>query len=139
MSRVKQMDVWNNESEHREKACESWWKTQDVGELRCSSIACCSLGSSSAYNILVKRDVDLQDGGAVKNTPHFAHTGHKTPSAVVGFLERVLVRSKVNDDKQSRFLTCWALGYKDADIITLMKDESVRYNGSWELQFRRTQ
>ena len=82
-------------------------------------------------NFLVKRDVDLQDEGTVRNTPHVAHTGDKAPNNV-GFLERVLVRCKINDDKQPRFLICWALGYKDADIITLMGDGSVGYNGSWQ-------
>ena len=60
------------------------------------------------------------------------HTGDKAPSNVVGFLERVLVHSKINDDKQPRFLVGWALGHKDADIITLMEDGSVLYNGSWK-------
>ena len=32
------------------------------------------------------------------------------------------VRSKLNDDKQPRFLVGWALGHKDADMITLMED-----------------
>ena len=82
-------------------------------------------------NFLVKSDVDLSDGGT-KITPHEAHTGDKSPSNVVGFLERVLVRSKINDDKQPKFLVGWALGHKDADIITLMEDGSVRYNGSWK-------
>ena len=58
------------------------------------------------------------------------HTGDKAPSNVVGFLERVLVRSKINDDKQPRFLVGWALGHKDADIVALMEDGSVRYIGS---------
>ena len=44
---------------------------------------------------------------------------------------RVLVRSKMND-KQTRFLVGWALGQKNADIITFMGDGSVRYNGSWK-------
>ena len=48
------------------------------------------------------------------------------------YMERVLVRSKINDDRQPRFLFGWALGHKDADIITLMEDASVRYNGSWK-------
>ena len=59
-------------------------------------------------------------------------TGDKAPSNVVGFLERVLVRSKINDDKQPRFLVGWALGHKNADIITPMEDGSVRYNSSWK-------
>ena len=33
--------------------------------------------------------------------------------------ERVLVRKKINDDKQPRLLVEWAPGHKDADIITL--------------------
>ena len=61
----------------------------------------------------------LSDGGTIKITPHETRTGDKAPSNVVGFLERVLVRSKTNDDG-------WALGHKDADIITLMEDGSVR-------------
>ena len=65
-----------------------------------------------------------------KITPHEAHTREKAPRNVAGFLERVLVRSKINDDQQPRFLVGWALGHKDADIITLMEDGSVRYNGS---------
>ena len=48
------------------------------------------------------------------------------------FLERFLVRRKINDDTQPRFLVGWALGHNDADIITLMEDGSVRYNGSWK-------
>ena len=47
-------------------------------------------------------------------------------------MERVFVHSKINDDKQPRFLIGWALGHKDADIITLMEDGSVRYNCSWK-------
>ena len=38
---------------------------------------------------------------------------------------------KINDDKQPKFLIGWSLGHKDADIITLMEDGSVRYNVSW--------
>ena len=83
-------------------------------------------------NFLVKSDVDLSDGGTTKITPHEAHTGDQAPSNVVGFLERVLFRSKINDDKQPTFLVGGALCYKDADIITLMEDGSVRYNGSWK-------
>ena len=79
-----------------------------------------------------KRDVDLSDGGIIKNTPHEAHTSDKAPSNVVGFLERILVRSKINDDKQPRFLVGWALGHKDADIITLMEDGNVRFYCSWK-------
>ena len=81
-------------------------------------------------NFLVKSDVDLSDGGTQQITPHEAHTGDKAQSNVVGFLERVPFRSKSNDDKQPRFLVGWALGHKDADIITLMEDGSVRYKGS---------
>ena len=47
--------------------------------------------------------------------PPEAHTRDKAPNKDVGFLERVLVR---------------ALGHKDADIITVLEDGSVRYNGS---------
>ena len=68
----------------------------------------------------------------MKITLHEAHTGDKAPSNVVGFLERVLVRRKINDDEQPRFLVGWALGHKDADIITLMEDGSVGYKGSWK-------
>ena len=82
-------------------------------------------------NFLVKSNVDLGDGGTKQITPHEAHTGDKAPSNVVGFLERVLVRSRINDDKQPRFLVGRGLGHKDADIVTLMEDGSVRYDGSW--------
>ena len=54
----------------------------------------------------------------------------KAPSNVVGFLARVRVRSKIKDEKQHRFLVDWALGHKDADIITPMEHGSVRRNGS---------
>ena len=67
-----------------------------------------------------------------KITPHEAHTGDRAPSNVVGFWDRVLVHSNINDDQQPRFLVCWALGHKDADIVSLMGDGSVRYNGSWK-------
>ena len=60
------------------------------------------------------------------------HTREKAPSSAVGFFQRFLVHCKINDDKQPRFLVGWALGHKDADIITLMEDGSVRYNGSWK-------
>ena len=85
------------------------------------------------HNFLVKSDVDLGDGGTKQITPHEAHIGDKAPSNVVGLLERVvLVRSRINDDKQPRFLVGWPLGHKDADIITLMEDGSVCYDGSWK-------
>ena len=84
-------------------------------------------------NFFVKSDVSLSDGGTIKITPREAHTGDKkAPSDVVGFLERVFVRSKINDDKQPRFLVGWALGHKDADIITLMADGGARHNSSWK-------
>ena len=60
------------------------------------------------------------------------HTLETAPSNVAGFLERVLVRSKINDDKQLRFLVGWALGHEDADIITFMEDRSLRCNSSWK-------
>ena len=47
-------------------------------------------------------------------------------------MERVLVRSRINDDKQPRFLVGRGFGHKDADIVTLMEDGSVRYDGSWK-------
>ena len=59
-------------------------------------------------------------------------TQNKAPSNIAGFPERVLVRNKINDDKQPRFLIGWSLGHRDADIITLMEDGSVRFNGSWK-------
>ena len=34
--------------------------------------------------------------------------------------------------KPDLFLVGWAIGHKDADIITFMGDGSVRYNGSWK-------
>ena len=71
-------------------------------------------------------------GGGKQNSPHEAQTGDKAPSNVVGFLERVLVRSRINDDKQPRFLVGRGFGHKDADIVTLMEDGSVRYDGSWK-------
>ena len=45
-------------------------------------------------NFLVKGDGGLSDGGTIKITPHEAHTGDNAPSNVVGFVERILVRSK---------------------------------------------
>ena len=84
------------------------------------------------HNFLVKSDVDLSGGGTIRITPHEAHTGDKAPSNVAGFLERILVRNKINDDRQPRFLVGWSLGHEDADVITLMEDGNVRYNGSWK-------
>ena len=81
-------------------------------------------------NFLVKSDVDWSGSGTIKITPHEAHTGDKAPSNVAGFLEQILVRNKINDDKQPRFLVGWSLDHKDAEVITLMEDRSVRYNGS---------
>ena len=58
----------------------------------------------AAWNqtFLVKSDVDLSGGGTIKITPHDAQTGDKAPSKVAGFWERILVRNKINDDKQPR-------------------------------------
>ena len=66
-------------------------------------------------NFFVKGDVDLSDGGTLKFTPHEAHTRDKAPSNVVGFLERVIVRSKINDVEQSRF---WSVGHLVAKTLT---------------------
>ena len=63
----------------------------------------------------------------MKHTPETKHR-----AMLLDFLERFLVRSRIDDDKQPRFLVCWALGHKGADIVTLMEDGSVRYNGSWK-------
>ena len=63
-------------------------------------------------NFLLKSEKDLSGGGTIKITPHEAHTGDKAPSNVVGFLERVLVRNRINDEKEPRFLTGWLLGHK---------------------------
>ena len=70
------------------------------------------------------------DPELLKTAPHEAHTGDKAPSNVVGFLERVLVRSKINDDDRPRFLVGCALGHEDGNIVPLMEDGSVRYNVS---------
>ena len=80
----------------------------------------------------MKSDVDLSGGGTIKITPHEAHTGDKAPSNVAGLVQRFLVRNKIIDDKQLRFLEGWSLGHKDADVITLVEDGNVRYNGSWK-------
>ena len=95
-------------------------------------VARCAVRHAEIQNFLVKSDVDLSGGGTIKITPREVHTRDKAPSNVVGFLERVLVRNKINDDKQSRFLVGWSLGHKDADISTHMEDGNVRYNGSWK-------
>ena len=63
-------------------------------------------------NFLAKSDVDLSGGGTTKTTPHDAHTRDKAPSNVAGFLERILVRNKNNDDKKLRFLVSWSLGHR---------------------------
>ena len=60
-------------------------------------------------NFFVKSDVRLSGGGTIKTPPHEAHTGDKAPSNVARFLKWVLVRSRTNDDKQSRFLIGWSL------------------------------
>ena len=83
-------------------------------------------------NFFVKSAVDLSEGGTIKITPHEGHTRDEAPSNVVGFVERVSCsQQKSTMTKQPRFLVGWALGHKDADIITLMEDENVRHNGSW--------
>ena len=78
-------------------------------------------------NFLVKSDADLSGGGTIKITPHEAHTRDKAPSTVAGFLERILVGNKINDDKQPRFLVGWS-----QDVSTLMEDVNARSNGSWK-------
>ena len=83
----------------------------------------------------MKGDVDLSGGGTTKFTPHEAHTGDKAPSNIAGFWERILIRNRINDDKQPKFLVGWSLGHKDADVITLMEAGNVRY---MEVQSRRT-
>ena len=51
---------------------------------------------------------------------------------MAGFLERVLVKSRNNQNKQPGFLVGWALGHNVADIVTLMEDGRVRDNGAWK-------
>ena len=81
---------------------------------------------------LVKGHVEFRDRGKVNVALHEAHTGDNAPNIVVGFLERVLVRRKINDDTQPRFLIGWAPGHRDVDIITLVEDGSVIYNRTWK-------
>ena len=83
-------------------------------------------------NFLAKSDLELCDGRTIKITPHEAHTGDKASNNVAGFLERMLVKSRQNQNKQPGFLVGWALGHNDADVVTLMEDGSVRYNGAWK-------
>ena len=51
---------------------------------------------------------------------------------LLDFWNEFFVHSKINDPKQPSFLVGWALGHKDADIITLMEDGSVWFHGSWK-------
>ena len=58
--------------------------------------------------------------------------GTKHRAILIDFWSEFLFENKINDDKQPGILVGWSLGHKDRDIITLMKDGSVRYNGSWK-------
>ena len=55
-------------------------------------------------NFLVNSEKDLSGGGTIKIIPREAHTGDKAQAMLLGFLERVLVQNKINDDKHPRFL-----------------------------------
>ena len=104
--------------------------TRDAEVLKSFSIIqLCSgpYGTLSGSRIfLAKSDLDLCDGRTIKITSHEAHTGDKASNNVAGFLERVLVKSRNNQDKQPGFLVGWALGHNVADIVTLMEDGRVR-------------
>ena len=50
----------------------------------------------------------------------------------MGLLERMLVRSKINDDKQTHIFGRLGTWSQDADVITIMEDGSVWNNGSWK-------
>ena len=80
--------------------------------------------------VFVKSDVSPSSGATITPSPH--HDAHidTAPSTVAGFLERVLVHSRTNDDKRSRCLVIWSLGHHNAD--TLMQDGNVRDNDSWK-------
>ena len=74
----------------------------------------------------------LSGGGTITILPREAHTGDNAPSNVAGFLEPVLVRNRT---RQPRVLIGRLLGHHDADVVTLMQNESVRCNGSWKSNF----
>ena len=65
----------------------------------------------------MKSNVDLSEGGTRKFTPNEARTSDKEPSNVVGFSERVVGLSKINDDKQPRFFVG---GVKQPDGLNLL-------------------
>ena len=70
-------------------------------------------------NFFVKSDVDWSGNGTLENTPHETQeTKHK--AMLLDFWNEFFVHSKINDHKQPSFLVGWALGHKDADIITLI-------------------
>ena len=83
-------------------------------------------------NFLVKSDVDLSGGGTIKITPHDAHTGAKHRAMFVDSWNEFLSETKSTMTKHPKFLVGWSLGHKDADVITLMEDGNVSYNGSWK-------
>ena len=68
-------------------------------------------------NFIVKSDVGLSGSGTIKITLREAHTGDKKHRAMLL-------------DSWTEFLFAVALAHTAADIITLMEDGSVRYNGS---------
>ena len=133
MNRAKRTDVQSSVYEHTERLQIMVEDARRLGVefILDHPVAQCAVRYAGwIQNFLVETDVDLTGGGNNKITPHEAHTRHKAPSNVVGFLERVLLCSKLNDNQQPRFFVGWALGHKDADIITLMEGGSVRYNDS---------
>ena len=81
-------------------------------------------------NFLAKSDVDVSGGGKSLHMKRTQGTKHR--AILIDFWSEFLFENKINDDKQPRFLVGWSLGHKDPDIITLMEDENVRYNGSWK-------
>ena len=79
-------------------------------------------------NFLVKSDVDLSGGGKTLHMKRTQKTKHR--AMLLDFWSEFLFENKINDDKQPG-----RLGHLDTyiqDIIALIKDENVSYNGSWK-------
>ena len=82
-------------------------------------------------NHLVRSDFLVEaDERVVKTSPYESHTGNPA-SRPTDLLNRILVRRREDDDKQSRFQQAWFLGViaGGCEVITLHPDGTQRNRG----------
>ena len=82
-------------------------------------------------NHLVRSDFLVEaDERVVKTSPDESHAGNPA-SRPTDLLNRILVRRREDDDKQSRFQQAWLLCViaGGCEVITLHPDETQRHHG----------